>query len=72
MLPVVCLSVSLSLCLFQQVLPVQVHGDASFSGQGVVMETLGMASLPHYGVGGTLHLVVNNQLGFTAPPDHGR
>jgi probable 2-oxoglutarate dehydrogenase E1 component DHKTD1 len=55
-----------------KVLPVQVHGDASFSGQGVVMETLGMASLPHYGVGGTLHLVVNNQLGFTAPPDHGR
>ena len=36
------------------------------------METLGMTSLPHFGVGGTLHLVVNNQLGFTAPQDHGR
>ena len=63
------LSLSLS---SQQVLSIQIHGDAAFSAQGVVMETLGMTSLPYFGVGGALHLVVNNQLGFTAPRDHGR
>ena len=64
---------SLSCPLFApQVLSIQVHGDAAFSAQGVVMETLGMASLPHFSVDGTVHLVVNNQLGFTTGNDHGR
>jgi 2-oxoglutarate dehydrogenase complex dehydrogenase (E1) component-like enzyme len=51
---------------------VQIHGDASFAAQGVVMESLVLANLPHFNVGGTVHLVVNNQLGFTTGEDHGR
>ncbi len=55
-----------------RVIPVLVHGDAAFAGQGVVAETFNLSELPGYEVGGTIHLVVNNQLGFTTHPEHGR
>ena len=59
-------------CPHSKLLSVQIHGDAAFSAQGVVSESLGLANLPHFDVGGSLHLIVNNQLGFTTEQDHGR
>ncbi len=58
--------------VIDKVLPVLMHGDAAFAGQGIVMETLQLANLPGYRTGGTIHLVINNQVGFTTSPENSR
>lgn len=58
--------------VIDKVLPVLLHGDAAFAGQGTVMETLQLANLTGYRTGGTIHIVVNNQIGFTTSPEASR
>ncbi|NNN22111.1 MAG: multifunctional oxoglutarate decarboxylase/oxoglutarate dehydrogenase thiamine pyrophosphate-binding subunit/dihydrolipoyllysine-residue succinyltransferase subunit, partial [Acidimicrobiales bacterium] len=55
-----------------KVLPLLVHGDAAFAGQGIIYETLSFSQLPAYFTGGTIHLIINNQVGFTTDPKYAR
>ncbi|CAG8608971.1 10192_t:CDS:10 [Paraglomus brasilianum] len=58
--------------LGDRVICIQLHGDAAFTGQGIVMESFGLSNLPHFSSGGSIHIVVNNQLGYTTPAQNAR
>lgn len=62
----------MNLVYLVQVMSILVHGDAAFSGQGVVFETMHLSELPAYTTHGTIHIVVNNQIGFTTDPRFSR
>ena len=56
----------------ETIIPILIHGDAAIAGQGIIYETLQLYDLPGYSTGGTLHIVINNQIGFTTHPEQGR
>ncbi|KAI7824290.1 hypothetical protein BX661DRAFT_172529 [Kickxella alabastrina] len=58
--------------LGDRLMGIQIHGDAAFTGQGVIMETLGLSNLPHFSLGGTVHIIINNQIGYTTPATNAR